>query len=203
MQFEARQLRSEIDGRVLFAGLSFVLAAGERLVLRGPSGCGKSTLLRILAGLLAPHAGELLLDDRSPGDWGMPGWRQQVAWVPQRVPVFLGTPAALWTEARRYRSAGPADDPVELAATWALPPATWDREWAGLSGGEAQRVALAMALVRRPAVLLLDEPTSALDPETAGLVEASLRDHRAVVVTHDAGQAERLGGRQLSLGDRP
>jgi len=68
-----------------------------------------------------------------------------------------------------------------------------------LSGGEAQRAALAVAVSRKPTVLLLDEPTSALDPATMAEVEASLAGQTAIWVTHDDAQAERLGGRRLSL----
>ena len=194
VRFEVAGLCRQVEGRTLFDGLDFALEAGQLAVVRGPSGVGKSQLLRALAWLVPVTSGRVALDGRSPEEWGVPRWRAEVVYVPQAPAIFADTPAqhleAIADLAvQRDR---PADDPVALAAEWALPPDTWRREWSSLSGGERQRVALAVALSRRPSVLLLDEPTSALDPDARDAVEAALRGRTAVWVTHDAIQAERV-----------
>lgn len=202
MIFETRQLSRSFAGRVLFRGLDLRVAPGEVLAVRGPSGSGKTTLLRCLAWLDAPQ-GEVLLDGRSPAQWGVPAWRRRVAYVAQRPAHAAATPAALAVEVLRYASqrGEPGDDPRALASRWGLPSGCWDQPWQELSGGEQQRVALALALARRPAVLLLDEPTAALDPDSRDAVEADLRCRTALWVTHDPTQAERVADRVLDLED--
>jgi len=91
-------------------------------------------------------------------------------------------------------------DAAAIARSWGIDTATWRRDWSVLSGGEAQRCHLAIALALGPRVLLLDEPTSALDAETAALVEQSLSGSTAVWVTHDDAQADRVADRTLVLG---
>lgn len=102
-------------------------------------------------------------------------------------------------QARKGRQCGnlPA-----LAAAMGLDPAVvLEQQWKSLSGGQAQRLSLAVAAALRPSVLLLDEPTSALDPDSARRVEAAVKSCGAAVlwVTHDEAQPARVGGRQLEL----
>jgi ABC-type iron transport system FetAB ATPase subunit len=198
--FEAQDLAAAAGGRALFAGLALRLDEGERLVVRGPSGCGKTTLLRMLAGLL-PGSGPVRLGGRAPAEWGFAAWRAEVTYVAQRPPALPGTPAEhAAVVARLHAQRGRAgDDPRAIAAAWGLPAAAWDQRWGSLSGGEQQRAALAIAVARRPSVLLLDEPTSALDPASAAAVEATLRTRRVVWVAHDPGVAVRIDAPSVAL----
>lgn len=165
----------------IIAGLSFALHPGQTVALTGPSGSGKSTLLLALAGLHQPTAGQIHLGDVSVSEWSEPALRSVLTLLPQRSALMAGTVA------EALALSGPADE-VEL---WeALRAVRLDAvivekgglsaqlgpRGAGLSGGEARRLALARVLLRRPQVLLLDEPTEGLDNPTARAVLDGIRD---------------------------
>ncbi|MGE3306192.1 MAG: ABC transporter ATP-binding protein [Rhizobiaceae bacterium] len=183
---------------------------GEVLCLLGPSGSGKTTLLRIAAGIEAQSAGRVLLNDREiagPSVF-LPPEKRSIGLVFQDFALFphltildnvrFGLTALARGDARK--EAMIALSRVGLAQLAGNYPHA-------LSGGEQQRVALARALAPRPAVLLMDEPFSGLDSRLRDSVRAEtlaiLRESRAtaVVVTHDAEEAMRLGSRIALLKD--
>ncbi|MEL3945236.1 thiol reductant ABC exporter subunit CydD [Streptomyces sp. LNU-CPARS28] len=176
-------------------GVSFAVEPGETVALVGPSGSGKSTLLNVLLGFVRPTAGRALVGGADLADVSLDGWRERVAWVPQRPHLFAGTIA----ENVRLARPGAADaDIVEaLRAAGAgefvagLPrgvETVLGEDGAGLSAGQRQRIALARAFLADRPVVLLDEPTAALDGETeAGIVEAVRRlavGRTVVMVVH-------------------
>lgn len=184
-------LRKAFGDKTVLDGVDLSIRRGEFVVLLGPSGTGKTTLLRLLTGLEVPDAGEVLV----------PARRTTVYQEPRLIPskrVLANVTIGLH-RGKTQREAGlRALREVHLDGKAEQWPAT-------LSGGEAQRAALARALVREPELLLLDEPFAALDALTRlqmqDLVGDLVARHRPAVlmVTHDVDEAIRLADRVLIL----
>ncbi|EFJ52029.1 hypothetical protein VOLCADRAFT_72992, partial [Volvox carteri f. nagariensis] len=201
---EVRNLRRDVAERNILSNISFVLEPGEILFVRGPSGVGKSLLLRALACLDQPQGGTLLLNGCPPAQVGYPAWRTAVSYVPQsRASSLRGTPAELYFRAQRFGSqrGRPRGDLPALIHSLGLEQSVLNQQWGELSGGQAQRVTLAVSLALGARVLLLDEPTSACDPLATLRVERVLSSCGAALVwvTHDQQQPTRVGGRLLEL----
>lgn len=165
----------------IIAGLSFALHPKQTVALTGPSGSGKSTLLLALAGLYQPAAGQIQLGGLPVREWSDPVLRSVLTLLPQRSALMAGTVA------EALALSGPADEAELWEALRAVRldavivekgglSAQLGPRGAGLSGGEARRLALARVLLRRPQVLLLDEPTEGLDDPTARAVLCGIRD---------------------------
>jgi molybdate transport system ATP-binding protein len=185
--------------------VELTVADGETLALLGPNGAGKSTVLGMLAGLVRPDEGRATLGDQTlfdlPGTWRPPH---------QRGVALLAQDALLFPHLSvrdnvafgpRSSGAGRADA-RERADKWMRRTATVefaDRRPNELSGGQAQRVAVARALAAEPRLLLLDEPLSALDVSVAaelrGTLAGVLAGRTTVLVTHDALDAYLLADR--------
>ncbi len=176
--------------------VSFAAAEGEVLAVIGPNGAGKTTLLSILAGLQRPTGGSVSV---APGE---------VGWVPQQAAVYgkLSVAENLRLFARLERR----DDVEATVARMLDLCGLADRageELGRLSGGNQQRVNIAVGLLADPPVLLLDEPSSSLDPrQRARLWElvtrlVAERSTTVVFTTHDVGEAERYADRVLVLAD--
>ena len=185
---------------------AFEVGSGEVLALLGPNGAGKSTLVRVLAGLLRPDDGRVAVDDRAWDDptTHVPAHERSVGMVFQDALLFPHLSVAD-NVAFGLRTRGTPKGAARTTAVGWLDrvglEGLGDRRPAELSGGQAQRAALARALVVDPAVLLLDEPLSALDARTRLTVRAELRRHLAefagstVLVTHDPVDAMALADR--------
>ena len=185
-----RGLSRAFGGRVVLDGVDLDIAPGEFVAMLGVSGTGKSTLLRALAGLDREVTGELSVPGTVAVAFQEPRllpWRRVLA----NVALGLRVPDADAVAGRALEEVGL----TERADAWPLT----------LSGGEAQRAALARALVREPSLLLLDEPFSALDALTRiamhRLVLRLWERHRPAVllVTHDVDEALILADRVLVL----
>jgi tungstate transport system ATP-binding protein len=178
--------------------------AGEVLAIVGPSGAGKSTLLRLLNFLEAPTAGSLRYAGHLVGQEPPLEALRQVTTVFQRPIMLSGSVrdnVAFGLRLRGPAAPGRVDGALARVGLSDLA----GQPASALSGGEAQRTALARALVVEPRVLLLDEPTANLDPYNVGLLEDLIRADNAargttvVVVTHNVFQARRLATRVAFL----
>ncbi|TDR85261.1 ABC transporter ATP-binding protein [Enterovirga rhinocerotis] len=197
-----------LDGRPLpvLEDVSLSAAPGEFVALLGPSGCGKSTLLRLVAGLDLPVAGDVLV--RGKAVTGPDPSRILVFQDPTLFPwrtVFDNVALGLEAQGRLRRDRGQVDEALALVGLG---------EFAGayphqLSGGMAQRVSLARALVNDPDLLLLDEPLGKLDSLTRIAMQAELvklwqeSGFTALLVTHDVEEALILAQRVIVFSDRP
>jgi len=205
----------ELEARVEERGVdvAFDVAPGETVAVLGPNGSGKSTALWVTAGLVRPDEGRVVLDGRvltdvgpgRPGTW-VPPHERRTALLGQE-PLLFPHLDALENVAFGPRSGGTARAPARRAAQeWLDRVGVGElagRRPAQLSGGQAQRVAVARALAARPALLLLDEPMAALDvavlPALRQTLRAVLTDQTAIVVTHDPLDALLLADRVVVL----
>ncbi|PZN96268.1 MAG: sugar ABC transporter ATP-binding protein [Alphaproteobacteria bacterium] len=176
---ELRALHKRFGTTDVVRGIDLTVPSGAFLTLLGPSGCGKSTLLRMLAGLEAPSAGQILFDGSVVND--IPPGRRDIAMVFQSYALYPHMTVAqniAYPLRKRGVPRGERDAAVARAAEVLQLTALLDRRPRELSGGQQQRVALGRALVREPRIFLLDEPLSNLD--------ATLRSHmrRELVALH-------------------
>ena len=193
--FEDVGFRYAVDAPPALEGVNATIPARGMLAIVGPSGAGKSTLGRLLLRFADPTSGRILIDGTPLTDLDVASWRRRVAVVPQKAFLFNATVR----ENIAYGVGEAGDDDVISAATAAgahdfiidLPDGYETRlgeEGIGVSGGEAQRICLARALIRRPELLLLDEATSALDDESEHLIRRALDDMKrecaVVVIAH-------------------
>jgi len=193
-------------GAFSLSGLSFEIPQGEYAVLMGRTGSGKTTILEAICGLRRVTAGRIRLAGRDvtnlrPADRG-------IGYVPQDRALFktmtVREHLAFSLAVRKCNDGLTARRVGELAA-WLGLESLLERRPEGLSGGEAQRVALGRALASHPVLLLLDEPLSALDDQTREETYALLRTVRrqtgvtVLHVTHSRSEFEALGTRLLLL----
>jgi ATP-binding cassette subfamily C protein CydD len=190
-------------------GLSFRVPAGETMVLAGPSGAGKSTVMEILLGFVRPDSGKVTVNGADITDLVPQALSRLTAWVGQRPVLFAGTIA----DNIRFARPEASEEEVEDAATAArvsdyaakLPDGlntVVGEGGYGLSGGQAQRIAIARAFLKNAPLLLLDEPTAHLDPATEAEVLDSLRKlalGRTVILASHSAAAHDFSGRRLDL----
>jgi ATP-binding cassette, subfamily C, bacterial CydD len=176
-------VRFTYSGRDLPAldGLTLILPAGSRTAVVGRSGSGKSTLVGLLLRFLDPDAGVISANGVPVEDLPAGAWREHVALVPQRPHLFYGSVLENIRLARPDASRAEAERAAELAGAAEFirrMPHGYDTQIGErgqrLSGGEAQRLAIARAFLKDAPLLVMDEPTSSLDPESERLVRDAL-----------------------------
>jgi len=211
---EAKRATLRFPGapRAAVDDVSLAPSPGELVAVLGPNGSGKSTLLRLLAGILAPTAGEVSLEGRPASKRPRDEASRIAAFVPQQATVTFdvtGLEVALMGRhpfgrgllLEKEGDVKLAEEALALAGAAELR----DRAFLSLSGGERQRVVLARAVAQGAPVLLLDEPTSAQDLANAlevfALARMLAREKKKTVVlaTHDVNAAARFADRVLVL----
>ncbi len=191
-------------------GIDFEVAPEQFLCIIGPSGSGKSTLLRILAGLLSPTQGEVMIEGEAvngtvPGlgivfqDANLMPWRTVLENILLPLEIDQNSPLSKVEKEER------AEELIDLVGLSGF------RDWLprDLSGGMAQRVAIARSLIHDPKLLLLDEPFGSLDALTRERMGAELlriwraRKKTVIMVTHDIAEAVFLADRVLAFSPQP
>ena len=166
-------------------GASIEIRAGELVTLVGMSGVGKTTLVDMIAGLLRPDRGRVLVDGVPLTQVNLASWRRQLGYVPQDMVLFNDTVAQNVTLGDDTFSADDVEGALRAAGAWGFVQSLPDgmdalvgERGAQLSGGQRQRIGIARALVSRPRLLILDEATTALDPETERQICETMLDLR-------------------------
>ena len=204
------------EGVSLVGPLSFTLAAGQKTLLIGQTGSGKSSLLAALLGFL-PYRGSLKVQGIELSTLAMPQWRQQIAWLGQNPKLIHGSLRDNLTLGRPASEQQLLDAMTQARALDILQEKGWDYligdGAAGLSVGQAQRLALARALLFTSRLLLLDEPTASLDSDNEQQILAALppllRGRTSLMVSHrldqidEADQLLLLGQGQLLAAGTP
>jgi ABC-2 type transport system ATP-binding protein len=181
--------------REALRGVSFEARAGEVVAIIGPNGAGKTTLLSILAGIQPPTRGSV---SRSP---------REVGWVPQSPAVYAKLSVA--ENLRLFARLERVPDPDGAVRTMLEQTGLCERAddaLGTLSGGNRQRVNIAVGLLAEPPVLLLDEPSSSLDPRQRErlwefIAALTARGTAVIFSTHNVGEADRFADRVLVLAD--
>ncbi len=203
---EAQHISVAFGDNTVLTNATITVGAGKVVALLGPSGSGKSTLLRVIAGLLVPDSGRVLLD--GVDITALPTHRRNIGMVFQDDQLFphrtvaqnieFGPRMLGWVKARRSARVAELLDLVGLGALA-------DRRVTELSGGESKRVALARTLAPEPRVVLLDEPLTGLDrdlhdqlaDDLAGLLRRT--NTSALLVTHDHNEATTIADRIITI----
>jgi len=203
---DVRDLRYEVQRRTIVADISFVVGAGETLVLLGRSGAGKSTTLKLINRLLTPTAGAVRIASNDARTQDVVRLRRRTGYVIQEIGLFphmtVADNVGLLPRLEHWPKVRAAERVRELLGLVGLDPDTFAARYPHqLSGGQRQRVGVARALAIDPPVLLLDEPFGALDPVTRVELQREFKTLAAtlgkavVFVTHDVREGLLLGTR--------
>ena len=207
---EVQNLCKEYSGRLVLKDVNFSVKSGEIFVLVGPNGAGKTTLLKIIDLLEEPTSGRVLFDGQTvdySSKKDLVALRRKIGMVFQQAVLFNMSVFDNVAYPLRVRGESEHNIKQKVRETLKLVQLEgFERKNAlALSGGEAQRVAIAQALVTEPDLLLLDEPTANLDPKNVSIVEDIIshvnreRQTTIIMTTHNMFQAENLAHRLAFL----
>jgi phosphonate transport system ATP-binding protein len=214
---EINQISKNYERKIALSSLSFVVEKGESIALIGPSGAGKTTLLNLLATILHPDSGELIVDGKSIGQYSdqkkrakkIGIIRQQFDLVGQLAVIHnvLAGRLADWGFLKSFFSLFiPQEKQAAMQALQrvGLPDKLYERT-SNLSGGEQQRVALARLLMQKPEIILADEPVASLDPARAEdilnmLTKLAKEENQTVIASlHSVEYARKYFSRLIAL----
>lgn len=192
---EARDLsfRYSANDPYILKGVNFRVEPGESVAIIGSSGCGKTTLLKLLAGLLQPTSGDILVDGQSIARYGVEGYRAMIGVVMQEDKLFAGSiqdNISFFSETPDFERAEACAKLAAIHADIREMPMAYETligdMGTALSGGQKQRLLIARALYRQPSLLLLDEATSHLDLLREKQVSAAINKIRMtrIIVAH-------------------
>ena len=197
------ELSKRYGERTVLSGVSVSVERGELVALLGPNGAGKTTTVEIVEGYRTGDGGSVRVLGEDPGTGG-PGLRSRVGLMLQGGGFDPRTRPreTLVQYGRFHRDPREPDELLDLVGLTAVATTPYKR----LSGGEKQRMSLAVALVGRPEVAILDEPTAGMDPEARAVTRAIVTDLRAsgcaiLLTSHDLTDVERLADRICILAD--
>ena len=203
---DVRGVRVAFGDTVVLDGVSLRVASGESVALLGPSGSGKSTLLRVIAGIIAPDAGVVVVGGIDVTH--LATHKRGVGMVFQDNQLFPHLSTLDNVTFAPLLAGASKNDRDDLGHTWLDRVGLagfGDRNVTELSGGEAKRVALARTLAAQPSVVLLDEPLTGLDRELHDRLAADLAELlepiTTLLVTHDPDEAAVLADRIVALAD--
>ena len=193
-EIEIKDLWFSYENHPVLRGLNLKIRKGQKVAIIGPSGAGKTTFLEILAGLLKPVKGQILMDGKDLWSFDIYSYRRRISIVPQETYLFEGTiyenltmgeniPLERVIEACKIADAHEFIEKLPGGYFYHL-----DEGGTNLSGGQKQRLAIARAILRNPDLILLDEPTSNLDAESEEKVKnalsRALKGKTSIIVTH-------------------
>ncbi|HKI47027.1 MAG TPA: ABC transporter ATP-binding protein [Balneolales bacterium] len=197
---EIQSLSKSFEDTLVIANCSFRVETGQSMSVLGRSGCGKTTLLKMLAGLIAPDAGKVLIDGKDIT--GTPAHLRHMVYLPQEALLFphldVCENIAFGLRVRKKSNRVIQDEVRRMLEQLGLSDKLRSRPYE-LSGGERRRVSFGRSLITQPAVLLLDEPFENLDPETRTDMQKLYRKLSAdyhitsVFVTHNLKEAIVMG----------
>jgi ABC-2 type transport system ATP-binding protein len=196
LMIHCQQLTHVYSGKVALSNVSFELEAGEPVGLVGPNGAGKTTLLSILSGFLRPTSGSVRLFGQPPGATQLIGKVSALPQVARLDPGFtIIEQLVFYARLQGFTTQQAALEASRVLEEVSLTEATHEKPSA-LSHGMAKRVAIAQALIGKPALILLDEPTAGLDPVNVRTVRAIIAERSPattfIISSHDLAELDRL-----------
>ena len=179
---------------------------GKTTFIHGPSGCGKSTLLKLINGTISPDSGEIVFNGNNIDDIDTIKLRRDILLVSQSVFLFSGTIEENFKKYYEYRDQEtPSKEHMEKFLQICRAEFPLETRCETMSGGERQRVYIAIFLSFMPEVLMLDEPTSALDSTSSDVMMSNIKNFSndnemtTIVVSHYLALAEKYGDNIIAL----
>ena len=171
--------------------LSFGVAAGEKAVVSGPSGSGKSSILNMVSGFVTNYSGRIELNGELLSEDNIQKWRSHIAWLPQMNNIGEGTVREVLLQPFRFaknKDRMPQSDAVnQMLKQLKMEKNILDKPYRDISGGQQQRISIAIASLMKKPLMLLDEPTTALDDVSKQAAIQTLLSQDATILStsHD------------------